>query len=110
MSHPAVNIKREGHLFELEIAMPGFAKEEIKIIIENDILSVRGKKEHLEKKETSEYILQEFESGLLERKFRLAEGLGREDIEAKYENGILKLVFTDVPPEEEKDARSIEIK
>jgi HSP20 family protein len=106
---PAANIKKEGALFELEIAIPGFSKEEISITVKDDILTVKAEKEHLTEEETSEYILREFEADKMERQFRLAEGLGKEGIRAHLEHGILKLTFVDVPVEKERPAKLIDI-
>ncbi|MFT4754493.1 MAG: HSP20 family protein [Salibacteraceae bacterium] len=93
---PAFNIKQDETHFELEIVIPGFSKEEIQITVFDDILTVRGEKE-VSEKPNSPYVLEEFDIDMVERKFRLAEGLGTEKITESYENGILKLHFKNAP-------------
>lgn len=98
---PPVNIKKYGKLIELAIAMPGFEKEDIDIAIEGDIMVVHAEKEESGENREGDYILKEFETHVKERKFMLAEGLNREKISASYHEGVLRIVFTDVPTEEE---------
>ena len=105
---PSVNISQNGQLFTMEIFMPGFKKEELEIMVSDDILTVRGEKQK-EAQPDSEYILKEFDVEMYERRFKLAKGVGHEQINARYDHGILKLVFTDVPTEEERSHKLVEI-
>lgn len=75
----------------------------------DNTLYVVAKKLHKAVRPSSRYIINEFESDIVERTFRLAEGIGHEHIDAKLENGILYLTFTDVPKDEEKVYQLIEI-
>lgn len=106
---PPVNIKKDGKIFELELAVPGFKKDELEIILKDGILLIRGQKSKSEHSETSKYILEEFNFNSFERSFRLAENIAKEDIDAEYNNGILKLTFIDVPEEEERTYRKVAV-
>lgn len=100
----AANLKKSDQHFELEIAMPGFSKEDIEVFLKDDVLTVRGVK----KKENSpspEYIIKEFDLDLVERKFQLVKGVELDKVEAQYLNGILKLVF--ITNDEEKNSRRV---
>ena len=105
---PLANISRNDSLLELELVMPGYEKEEIQVNIENDIMTVLASKETIEES-NSALILQEFDIDRMERRFLLAEGISKEKISAKYNQGILRITFTDVPPEEEKLKTIIEV-
>jgi HSP20 family protein len=105
---PAANFKREGFHFEIEVAMPGFLKEEIHVSVFDDILTVRGEKTK-EEKPPSEYIVQEFDADIVERQFKLAKEIIHEKISAKYDNGLLKLTFMDVFAEEDQPFRRVHI-
>ena len=107
--NPSVNIKRNGSIFEMQVALPGFEKEDIQVLVEDNILTVLAEKKTEELEVPSEFILNEFEVDRLERKFKLAKGIGHEKIEAEYVNGILKLSFIDVPLEEEKEIQNIDV-
>lgn len=106
---PPANIVKNGALYELEMAIPGFNKEEIAITVKNDLLTVKGEKSESMEETGVNYVQKEFEAKCFERSFQLAPGIGREKITAKYENGILKLVFVDVPAEEEKPSQCVEV-
>ncbi len=106
---PPANIRKSGKIFELELAVPGFTKDELEIIVKNGVLTIRGEKSKSEHLEGSKYILEEFNYNSFERSFHLAENIAHEDIEAKYENGLLKLTFVDVPEEEERDYRKVKV-
>lgn len=105
---PPVNLKQNGHLFEMEVSVPGFKKEELEIVVKDDILTIRGEKKE-KKKEVSNYILEEFDTSSFERRFRLDQGIGHEKITAKYDNGLLLITFDDVPKEEEKLYQEVEV-
>jgi HSP20 family protein len=105
---PAANFKQDGAHFEIEIAMPGFLKEEIHVIMFDDILTVRGEKTK-EENPTSKYIAQEFDVDVLERQFKLSKEVVHEKINAKYDNGVLKLTFMDVFTEEDQPLRRVQI-
>ena len=107
---PPANIMQEGELFILELAVPGFAKEELEITVNDDILTVRGEKSKSEKvAKPVEFILEEFKFESFERKFKLATSIAHEKINAKYENGVLRLTFIDVPKEEEKKFQTVKV-
>ncbi|MCB9272541.1 MAG: Hsp20/alpha crystallin family protein [Lewinellaceae bacterium] len=106
---PPVNIRKEGLLFEMDVLVPGFSKEEIEISLLDDILSIRGQKSHSSNERKGEYIMEEYDLDSFERKFKLAHSLAHEKISARYENGVLKLTFNDVPEEEEKANQKIPV-
>jgi HSP20 family protein len=106
---PPVNVIREEELYVMEIVVPGFSKEELNISVKNDVLTVSGRhtEEREEKKEGNGFVLQEYNLNSFERSFMLSPEISHEKITAKYENGILRIKFTDVPPELEKDAQEV---
>lgn len=106
---PAANIRKEGELFELELAVPGFEKEEIEIILKDDVLTVRGEKSGSGDTLRSEFILEEFDVDTFERSFKLSPTISQEKISARLERGILRLTFIDVPEEEEKAYQKIKV-
>lgn len=107
---PPVNIiRKDEKIFELELAVPGFTKDELEVLVKDGVLTVRGEKSKSEHVDRSKYILEEFNFKSFERCFRLAENVAKENIEAAYQNGILKLTFVDVPEEEERTHRRVKV-
>ena len=104
----SANIKKKAKIYEIEVAIPGFAKEDIEVKVEDDILTVWAKR-RVEEEESFEYVIKEFGYDMMERKFKLAKGIGHEQIQAKCENGILRLTFFDVPANEEVWYKNVEV-
>ena len=90
---PAVNIKESDTLVEIQLAAPGFKKEDFKIAVENDVLTIGAevKKEEEEKKDS--YTRKEFSYSSFSRSFNLPEFLETENVKAVYENGILNIAL-----------------
>lgn len=88
---PAVNISEDEGKYNLELSAPGFEKEDFKIELKKGMLTISG--EHKTEKETKEknFSRKEFSYGSFQRSFSLPEGIDEEAVEAKYENGILRI-------------------
>ncbi len=109
-SEPIANLRKDGDQFELELAVPGFSRQEIEITLKDDILTVRGEKSRAERRPGAEFIMEEFDFDSFERAFKLAPGIVHDQVAAFCEHGILKLSFTHTPVEEERAYRKIAIK
>ncbi len=77
--------------YELEIDVPGFEKEDIKISLDNGYLTVEAKKEKVEEKKDVHYLKRERFLGTCARSFYVGEEIAVTDIVANYEKGTLKL-------------------
>lgn len=107
---PAVNIRVHDDRYELEMAIPGFGKKDIHIGIKDNTLIVRGERKEEEKKEEKGRLLrQEFQILRFQRAFTLPEDVDPDQIEARYENGILYLTLPR-RREEEEEERVIQVK
>mgnify|MGYP005850376759 CR=1 FL=1 len=97
---PAVNIKETAESFEVEVAAPGLKKEDFKIALEHNILSISAEKEERkeEKDEQGRYARQEFAYSSFKRHFTLPNSVDTERISAQYQDGIL---LVQVPKREE---------
>ena len=108
-NRPPVNIRKDNKIFEMEIAVPGYTKDDLEIIIKDDMLTVKGENKIADFSPIGEYVLREFDTETFERKFVLAKGIGHKNIEAECKKGILKLTFYDVPAEDEKWYKKVEV-
>ena len=96
------DIKDTDKAYELEMDLPGFKKDEIKVSLENGYLTIsaaRGLDVDEQEKETAKYIRKERYAGSCQRSFYVGEGVKQEDIKGEFKHGILKLV---IPKKEEK--------
>ena len=76
--------------FALEIAMPDFNKEEIKVTIDKDTIIVRGEQKRTTSA-TSEAIVQEVKAMKTERKFKLSKSFDKEQVKAAFKDGVLTI-------------------
>ncbi len=109
---PAVNVKENKDAFTLEVAVPGMKKEDFKVEINNDVLTISAKQEDKkeEKAEDGNYTRREFSYQSFERSFRLPKNqVDGDHIAARYEHGILQLNVPKREEAKEKPARLIEI-
>ena len=92
--------------YEVDIDLPGFKKDEINAKLDNGYLTISAAKglDKDEQDKNGKYIRRERYAGSMSRSFYVGEGVTEEDIKAKYEDGILRLV---VP---KKDAKAVENK
>lgn len=108
-SMPAANIKETEKSYHVELASPGMSKEDFKIELDEDLLTIRSEKEVQKEEEGTRFTKREFNYTSFVRSFRLPEEVDAENISAKYENGILAL---EIPKKEieAKKIRKIDIK
>ena len=88
------DIKETDTGFEMEMDLPGFKKDEIKVSLENGYMTVsaaKGLDEDEEEKKTGRYIRRERYAGACERSFYVGEDVTEADIKGEFKHGILKL-------------------
>jgi HSP20 family protein len=95
---PAVNIHENSDGYHIEVAAPGFQKENFTIKLEDKLLIVSVEKKEQVEKASYKTIRREFVNNNFKRSFTLNEHVNTENIEAKYDDGILKIF---IPKKEE---------
>ena len=93
LSFPAVNIIESADNYELEFNVAGRKKEDFKITVDKNILTVSFEKNEASKDENKQFIKREFITQSFKRSFTLDEKINADNIDAKYENGILFLTL-----------------
>lgn len=106
LNFPAVNINENKDEYQLEFSAPGRNKEDFKITVEKNILTVSFEKKEVKKDENKKEIKKEFTLQSFKRSFTLDEKVAADNIAAKYENGILYLTL---PKKEEVKIQPKEI-
>jgi len=89
---PPTNIFKSDDGYVLEIAVPGFKKEEIDISLKDSKLSIKGKSEVTEEVE-AKFVQRGFTKKSFDLSFGLSEQIDQETIDAKIENGVLKITL-----------------
>lgn len=90
---PNVNIYEDENGYKIELAAPGLNKEDFKIDLKKDNLSVWAEKKNENTEVKKEYTRKEFEYSSFARSFILPEGVDSEKINAEYVNGILYITI-----------------
>ncbi|WP_263322183.1 Hsp20/alpha crystallin family protein [Endozoicomonas sp. Mp262] len=101
---PSTDIVENPDAFNVKLEIPGVEKEDVKITVENNVLSIKGEKRH--KYEDKKHHRVECSYGSFVRSFTLPNSVDGEKVEAVYNNGILELVL---PKQEEAKPRLLEI-
>ena len=98
------DVRETDNSYELDIDLPGFKKDEIKVELDNGYLSISAAKglDKDEEKKDGKDIRRERYAGAMNRTFYVGDNLTQQDIQAKFEDGILKI---SVP---KKDVQQIE--
>ncbi len=105
----ATNLSKNEIGYDLQVALPGFKKDEVKIKVENGILSVSATK--VEREEVSkDFLVKEFHSENTYRSFSLSDTVDEDNITAKLEDGILHIFLPGKKPHEPTTSKSIELK
>jgi HSP20 family protein len=106
---PAVNIKENESNFSLELAVPGLQKEDFRIHLEHDVLTISAEKKIENEEKTDKYTRREFGYSSFKRSFTLPKSVDTEKIEASCTDGILSLILPKREESKPKPARAINI-
>lgn len=106
---PSVNIKENSDAFEVEVAAPGFVKDDFKIELDNNILSISSEKKLENEAEDNKFTKREFSYQSFCRSFSLPITVKSEKISAKYEHGILKVSLPKKDEAKPKPVKQISI-
>ena len=104
---PKVDILEKDQAFELHVAVPGMNKEDFKIDLKDNYLTISGERRFTNEKKDKNFHSVETQYGAFSRSFSLPENVDATRINAKYNNGILEL---SIPKDEKKViAQSIKV-
>lgn len=106
---PAVNIKDNANSFEVELAVPGYKKEDMKVHLENGILTISSEKKKESEEEKKGYTRKEFSYSSFERSFQLPEHADADNVKANFVDGVLKLSIPKTKAMPEKKGKEVKI-
>lgn len=109
ITNPSVNVIETKEAFRVEVAAPGLEKQDFKLHLEKDILTISAQKEHKEEVKEERFTRREFNFSAFKRSFTLPEHVDVNGINAAYNNGVLSI---NLPKKEEvinNASRAIEV-
>ena len=104
---PAVDIVERETDFVVNLEIPGVAKEDVKITVQENVMTVKGEKKFENEKKGETYHRVERSYGAFQRSFTLPATVKSDAIEASHTNGILHIIL---PKQEEAKPKEIEVK
>ena len=106
---PKIDISEDEKNIYMEAELPGVKKEDLKIKLEDNKLTISGEKKHAaENEENKRFFSRERIFGTFEKVFTIQTEINKDNIKAEFENGVLSLTIEKFVPE--KKERTIEIK
>jgi HSP20 family protein len=99
---PKVDVIENDNQYEIHVAVPGVNKDDLKIDLHDNYLTISGERKISEEKKEKNFRSIETQYGSFTRSFSLPENVAVEKIDAKYNNGILELT---IPKDEKKQLK-----
>jgi len=109
ISMPAVNIVENADAFKIEVAAPGLEKNDFKIDLENNMLTISAEKEQNNEEKDFKYMRREFSYSSFKRSFSLPLTVDGEKIEAMHKDGVLMITLPKREEARPKPAKQIAI-
>ena len=107
---PAVNISETENAFELELVAPGMKKDDFKIEMEDDILTISADVKNESEEKGKNFTRKEFSRQSFRRSFRLTEDkINQDSIGASYKNGVLSITLPKKEEAKPAPARTISV-
>lgn len=110
MTVPPVNITESKDAYQVSLAVPGMKKEDFKIGMDGNILTISSEKEETKEEKDKKFTRKEYSYSAFSRSFTLPDEINKEKIEAKYENGVLMLSLPRKEETQTKSATQIAVK
>ena len=104
---PKAEITEKEDRFSIRVVFAGFEKDDIKIDVNDNQLTVSGESKEVKEKDGETFHLQEIAMGKFNRRFYLPDGVNMDEISAEFKNGML---IVDVPKKAKSKVKEITIK
>lgn len=106
---PDANITENDKNFSIELAAPGLEKKDFNVEVQDGVLSISAEKKEEKSEEDKNYRRREFSYNSFSRSFTLPENSMSDKIDAKYENGVLRLTLPKKEVTISKPAKQIKV-
>jgi HSP20 family protein len=107
---PTANVTENHKEYLVELAAPGLDRKDFNIELDDQTLSISAEKEMEEKTEEGQHTRKEYSFHSFKRTFQIPQPIKEDKIEAKYDNGILKVIMPKQKEAQMKTVQRIEIK
>lgn len=104
---PKVDIAETNEAFEIHAELPGIEKPDIRIAVQDGVITVKGHRESKSEEKGKKFHRVERSFGSFARSFSLPDNVDEEHIHADFKKGILTLIL---PKTQKQEPKSIEVK
>lgn len=106
---PQIDISEDDEKIIVDAEIPGVKKEDLNITIQDNILTLKGEKKKVDEEKKKNYFRTERSYGSFQRCFTIPQQISSDDVEAKFEDGMLRIEMKKVEPKKPEE-RTIELK
>ncbi len=106
---PKVNIQENADNYHVEVAAPGMKRDDFNLTLDNNVLTISSELKEEHENKNGNYTRREFSYQSFSRSFTLPESVEADKIEAKYNDGILRIVIPKKEEAKQKPAKTIKI-
>ncbi len=93
MDTPAMNVIENSDNYHIELAAPGYKKDDFKVIIEEGMIFIEASTSQSDEEKSKNYTRKEFHSQSFTKRFEMPKNVNDSQIEAKYEEGVLNIIL-----------------
>lgn len=104
---PSMDVREDERMFEISLMLPGMGKEDIKIDLEDRLLTISGERKLEREEDGVKYHLVESRFGRFSRSLTLPNNINRDSVSASFENGVLRVT---IDKDEKAVTKQIQIK
>ena len=108
-SLPALNITKSAKDFSIELAAPGYKKSDFKITSEEGVLTISAEKKDEKNEQKKHFTRKEFSYESFARSLQLPDNSLLDKLDAKYEDGLLKLTLPKKEVTAHKERKQIKV-
>ena len=109
MQVPAVNITEHKDFYLVSLGAPGLKKKDFKIDVDGNMLTISSEMEENKEEKDKKFTRKEYNYSSFSRSFSLPEEINKEKIEAKYEDGVLKISLPRTEEAKKPSAKHISV-
>jgi len=110
MTVPPVNITENKDEYLVSLAVPGMRKDDFKIDVDGNMLTISSEKEETKEEKDKRFTRKEYSYSSFSRSFTLPDEVNKEKIDARYEDGVLKLMLPRKEEAKKPSAKQIAVK
>ncbi len=105
--YPAVDVREDSDAISVQAELPGLSPEDVRVKLENGVLTLSGEKQAQQEKGEGDYHFVERQYGKFLRSFTLPDSVDVDKIDASYSHGVLTVTL---PKLAKAKPRSVEVK